>query len=220
MDERVVLSFQWKEVIQDLIVYDKDRETLLDLILDWEAECVKWGKEMPLQPRFFYMYNNEVQWLDWDDDLFKMFSKFSMGEMIVVYVMEVEAETKLMNYVRSLKKLQDPNQPQPLNVKVPEEPIELSNTDPSPFQQEVELDHHQMNPTQSEQSQNYPETQQCKSISFRSKLTIRRSPRFDVPTTQQPVVGEYNEEQHDVGVMNATEYKWNEMECVSSPVNL
>ena len=109
MDERVVLRFQWKEVIQDLIVYDKDRETLLDLILDWEAECVKAGKEMPLQPRFYYMYNNEVQWLDWDDDLFKMFSKFPMEEMIVVYVMEVEVETKLMNSVRSLKKLQHPD---------------------------------------------------------------------------------------------------------------
>ena len=34
MEERVVLRFQWMDIEQDLIVYDKDRETLLDLILD------------------------------------------------------------------------------------------------------------------------------------------------------------------------------------------
>ena len=104
-----------------------------------------------------------------------------------------------------------------MNIKLPEEPIELSITDPSPVQQEVEPDHHQINPPQYQQSQNYSETQHNKSISFRSKLPIRRSPRFDVPTTQLTVV-EYNKEQHDVGVMNATEYKWNDIECVSSSV--
>ena len=51
------------------------------------------------------MYNNEVQWLDWNDDLFKMFAKFPNEEMIVVCVVEVEEDTKLMNSIRSLKKL-------------------------------------------------------------------------------------------------------------------
>ena len=37
------------------------------------------------------MYNNEVQWLDWDDDLFKMFAKFPIEEMIVDCVVEVDS---------------------------------------------------------------------------------------------------------------------------------
>ena len=60
----MVLRFQWMDIEQDLTIYDKDKETLLDLILDWEANCINAGKEMSLQPRFYYMHNNEVQWLD------------------------------------------------------------------------------------------------------------------------------------------------------------
>ena len=73
---------------------------------------------MPLQPRFYYMHNNEVQWLDWDDDLFKMFAKFPTEKMIVIFVVEVEEETKLTNSVRSLKKLQESNNSQPVNDKL------------------------------------------------------------------------------------------------------
>ena len=63
MEERVILRFKWKDNEQDLTVYDKDRETLLDLILDWKSVYIRVGKEVPLQPRFYYLYNNKVQWL-------------------------------------------------------------------------------------------------------------------------------------------------------------
>ena len=49
-------------------------------------------------------------------------------------------------------------------------------------------------------------------------LPIRKSPRFDGTTNKEPALPAYNEEQYDVKVMNAIEYKWNDMECVSSPV--
>ena len=83
------------------------------------------------------MYNNEVQWLDCDNDLFKMLAKFPIEEMIVVCVVEVEEEKKLMNSIRSLKKLQKSINPQPLNDKPTDhQPIKLSITDPSPVHQE------------------------------------------------------------------------------------
>ena len=57
--------------------------------------------------------------------------------MIVVCVVEVEEESKLMNSIRSLKKLQELINPQPLNDKpTDQQPIELSITDPSHVHQE------------------------------------------------------------------------------------
>ena len=44
-----------------------------------------------------------------------MFANFSTEEMIVVCIVEVEEETNWMNSVRSLKKLQESINPQPLN---------------------------------------------------------------------------------------------------------
>ena len=49
-------------------------------------------------------------------------------------------------------------------------------------------------------------------------LPIRKSPRLDGTANKEPVVPAYNEEQHDVAVMNAIVYKWNDMEFLSSLV--
>ena len=198
----MVLRFQWMDIEQDLTIYDKDKETLLDLILDWEAECAKAGKEMPLQARFYYLFNNEVQWLDWDDDLFKMFAKFPIEEMIVVFVVEVEEETKLMNSVRSLKKLQEANNPQPVNDKnTDQQPIELSITEPTSVLQEIEPDNYQEqpialdNPPQSEQSQNYSEIQQEPPLKVKPlmmKAPTKKLPRLT--TKRKGVCGKVTQE--------------------------
>ena len=39
---------------------------------------------MPSQSRFSYMYNKEVNWQDWDDDLTRMSTKFPNEEVIVL----------------------------------------------------------------------------------------------------------------------------------------
>ena len=65
-----------------------------------------------------------------------MFAKFLTEEMIVICVVELEEDTRMMNFVRSLK-LQDSINPMPLKDKpTNQQPIELSITDPSPDPQE------------------------------------------------------------------------------------
>ena len=50
----MVLRFKWLCVEVDMEVDDKDKVNLLDLVMDWEDECIKTNKLIPKNPSFAF----------------------------------------------------------------------------------------------------------------------------------------------------------------------
>ena len=59
MPEHMVLCFKWLSVEVDLDVNDKDKVNLLDLIMNWEDECIKTNKLISKNPSFAYVWKIE-----------------------------------------------------------------------------------------------------------------------------------------------------------------
>ena len=60
-------------------------------------------------PDFYFVYKKECHWLDWNDDLTRMFTNLPDEQLIVTSVVELKEESALMKSVRSLRKLQASN---------------------------------------------------------------------------------------------------------------
>ena len=85
---------------------DKDKVTLLDLVMEWEDECIKTNKLIPKNPSFAYVWKMNHVKLNCDQDLITMFERFNDNEMIFILVGALEEESSLMKSVRSLRDLQ------------------------------------------------------------------------------------------------------------------
>ena len=106
MPEHVVLRFKQLCVEVDLDVNDKDKVNLLDLIMDWENECIKTNNLIPKNPSFVYVLKMNHVKLNCDQDLMTMFKRFNDNEMIFIWVGALEEESSLMKSVRSLRDIQ------------------------------------------------------------------------------------------------------------------
>ena len=82
----MVICFKWLCVEVDLDVNDKDIKNLLDLIMDWEDECIKTNKFIPKNPSFAYVWKIDHVKLNCDQDLMTMFERFNDNEMIFIWV--------------------------------------------------------------------------------------------------------------------------------------
>ena len=51
MCDKVLLRFQNRGLTIGIYVDDIDKVSLLDLVLDWEDECIKLGAPMPANPQ-------------------------------------------------------------------------------------------------------------------------------------------------------------------------
>jgi hypothetical protein len=87
MPKHVVLRFKWLCVEVDLNVDDKDKVTLLDLVMDWEDECIKTNKLIPKTPSFAYVWKMNHVKLNCDQDLMTMFESLTVMVMMMMIVL-------------------------------------------------------------------------------------------------------------------------------------
>ena len=83
MPNHVVLRFKWLCVEVDLDVHEKDKVTLLDLVMGWEDECIKTKKLIPKNPLFVYVGKINHVKLNCDQHLMTIFERFNDNEMMM-----------------------------------------------------------------------------------------------------------------------------------------